>query len=154
MFKSKYGFFLFTLLLALGAVQVATAKSPAVSRAITTVSEYRAGSPEVGQVKAWLQNHAEFANGVMVGDPEKLGHVRITYTKVAAGGSLQADIVGGDPPVSLPATGNPGDVISISSNSGGITQNWTYTWVGNITTGGWVLTDYGWSRNNPPGSAH
>jgi hypothetical protein len=151
MFRKKLIFSLIALLLAFGAAQIATAKG-VISRAITTVSDYRAGSAEVAQIQVWLQNHAQFVNGVMVGDPANLGNVRVTYTKISAN-SVQANSVGDGPPVPLPTSGNPGDVISISSISGGITQNWTYTWVGDSTTGGWVLTSYSYS-NKPPGSTH
>lgn len=53
------------------------------------------------------------------------------------------------PPVSLPANGNPGDTLSISSCSNHISETWTYTW-GQTSSGGqgWVMQKYTWSVVN------
>lgn len=118
-----------------------------VQHTLTTEATYRLGSPEAHQVQQWLAAHAAYANGGMVGDIDQLGDIHIAYklsqdtTKAAPGGS---------PPVPLPASGRPGDSISISSTSGNIIQTWTYSWLSNSTGGGWYLQSYTWKLKNSP----
>lgn len=115
---------------------------------ITTEVTYQSGSDQAKQVKEWLIEHAAYVNGAMIGDPDKLGSVQISYTHTSGSEASTArpmDING--PPVPLPLTGNPGDVISITSTTGGATQTWTYTWVGSSTMGNWHLTSYIFKEN-------
>lgn len=123
-----------------------------IKSTVTTEATYLASSDQARQVKEWLLQHAVYVNGAMVGDPNKLGNVQVihSYTSRSAAGSMQQPMDINGPPVSLPLSGNPGDVISITSTSGGVTQTWTYTWVGNPTMGNWHLTKYTYEENNPP----
>lgn len=120
-----------------------------VKGSITTEATYQLDSDQAERVKAWLVEHAAYVNGTIVGDPDKFGSVQVAYTsKSAAGSARPMDI--NRPPIPLPMTGNPGDVMSITSTSGGVTQTWTYTWVGNSAGGSWPLRDYTYHQNKPP----
>jgi hypothetical protein len=114
------------------------------TQSVATVSNYRADSVQAQQVQTWLMHHAEYVNGARIGDPGKLGNisVSITKTKTSKAGAVQTMVVGDAPPVPLPYSGNPGDVISISMTAAGISQTWTYKWVGSSANGQWVLVSY------------
>ena len=53
------------------------------------------------------------------------------------------------PPMPLPRTGNSGDTVSITTCTGGsIEQTWTYEWVGDADSGGWVLVSYSFNSKS------
>jgi hypothetical protein len=50
---------------------------------------------------------------------------------------------GDNPPIPLPASGKPGDVISVSSQRNGGLESWTYKWRAGAKGGGsWSLIGY------------
>jgi len=135
------------LLLTIGSVYAASRDG--ITVAVSTEASYRAGTTEAKSIQFWLQKNAQYANGQMVGEPAKLGDVTVIYQ--TSSGSRQS-AVGDGPPVPLPASGKPGDKISISSTSGGVTQTWSYSWQGSSSGGQWILTSYTWvkSTNTTP----
>lgn len=136
-------------LLAVGSVISAHAQEPKTySLSLTSEATYRAASPEAREVQRWLMEHATFHKGVMIGEPDKLGDVRVVYQAKASSG-FQPTAPGDGPPVPLPPGGNLGDTITITSSSGGWTQTWSYVWVGNTAGGNWSLIEYRFFRNRP-----
>lgn len=152
MFGKHPGLAMIALLLALGSVHASIAKDAAVSLTMTTVSDYRAGSAEAAQVRAWLQAHAQFVNGAMVGEPAKLGNAKVTRTKVNDR-PLRTQGAGDGASEPLPGTGVSGDSISISTDSAGISQDWNYVWTDVSSGNGWKLDSYHWSRDKLPDSS-
>jgi len=129
-------------------VPLCTQAQQSLTRAVATNATYAAGSAEVRDIRSWLLRNAEYHNGAMIGDPDRLGAVRVTYTAVAS--AVQSLASPGDqPPVPLPATGNPGDTMSITSSSRGYTQTWTYQRVGSSTSGSWSLIEYRFFQDRP-----
>lgn len=126
--------------------------SAATTSQQTTTSSYAANSAAVSQIQAWLLDHATYQKGSMIGDPGKLGTVQVTYIAHLVGSprNLQTQGVGDNPPVPLPAGGNPGDTISVTSSSGGYTQSWSFEWHSNSSGGGWALTSYTYKKNDLP----
>ena len=120
-----------------------------ITRTLTTQGEYRAGSREAKEVLYWLTTHAAHNNGEVIGDFDKLGNIQVVYSAIASSANVRANGVGDSPPVPLPPSGNPGDSITITSTSGGITQTWSYTWQGSSAGGNWALTSYSWKRSPP-----
>lgn len=117
--------------------------STAVTQTIHVETTYPSGSKEADLVLEWLQQHVAFReNGTAIARPEALGDLRVSYTR-SGSSNAQPAASKGNPPVALPGSGNPGDVITIESTSGGILQSWTYEWrVGENGFSSWVLTSY------------
>lgn len=107
-----------------------------------TEAEYRSGSREALDVQRWLVANAAYANGDVLGDFNRLGEISVLYKAVTSSVAGVVKTPGDSPPVPLPSFGNPGDTISITSTSGGISQTWSYAWQGSSTSGGWILTSY------------
>ena len=120
-----------------------------ITQTVATQGEYKAGSREAKEVLYWLTTHAAYNNGEVIGNFDKLGKVKVVYSAIASSANVRANGVGDSPPVPLPFFGNPGDTITITSTSGGITQTWSYTWQGSSAGGNWVLTSYSWTRSPP-----
>jgi hypothetical protein len=141
---------LFIALIIVGGGQVQAA-SPIVKFTTAATATYRANSSEAQDVQQWLARNAKFVNGSMLGDLDKIGDIEIVYARAGTSASPTAGPggPGGGPPVPLPATGNPGDQISITSSSGGWTQTWSYTWTSSSGGGFWQLVEYHYFKNNP-----
>jgi hypothetical protein len=117
------------------------------SSQITASAEYSANSRQGVQVQQWLlQQGAPSAPGLNTrfssGD-----RLKVTRTTAARPDNVVATASPGDgPPVPLPTNGNPGDRISVTHESGGYVQTWTYQWFGSSTNGGWGLIKYTYER--------
>jgi hypothetical protein len=117
---------------------------------ITASAEYSANSRQGIQVQQWLlQQDAPSAPGLNMrfssGD-----RFKVTRTTATRPENVVASASPGDgPPVPLPTKGNPGDTISVTHQSGGYIQTWTYQWFGNSTNGGWGLIKYTYERVGP-----
>lgn len=136
----------FGALLALGMGSLHAA--PTYSSQITASAEYSAGSGEGAQIQQWLlQQGAPHAPGVTMrfSKSDRFTITRTTLTRstrIAAAAASPGD----GPPVPLPTSGNPGDSISITHQSGGFIQTWVYEWFGSSTGGGWGLVRYTYER--------
>ncbi|MBB5942403.1 hypothetical protein [Xanthomonas sp. 3307] len=116
------------------------------SQFVVTTSTYTEKSIEKQAVVAWLQQHAEHVNGKLIGEFDRVGDVTVTYSRETEAGRAYPQSPGDGPPVPLPASGRPGDTISVSSCSRGTNQTWSYTWVSNSAGGTWVLTSYKYNQ--------
>lgn len=114
------------------------AASPQV--VVTTTSTYAERSPEKQAVVLWLQQHAQYHNGHLIGEIDKISDVTVTYTRTTDG-RAHPQAPGDSPPTPLP-NGQPGDTYSVSNCAAGVSQSWTYKYVSNSNGGGWVLVDY------------
>lgn len=131
----------------LGFASAAASAWTIITQTVTTRGEYGAGSREAKEVLRWLAAHAAYNNGEAIGDFDKQGDIRVVYRATESSATVRADGVGDSPPVPLPPSGNPGDGISITWTSGGITQAWSYTWPESPAGGNWVLASYRWERS-------
>lgn len=129
------------LLLATFVVSAAT-----TSQRVVTISTYTENSVEKQAVVAWLHQHAEHVNGKLIGELDRVGDVTVTYNRETAAGHADAQSPGDGPPVPLPPDGHPGDTISVSSCSRGVSQVWSYTWVSNAASGTWGLNSYKYTQ--------
>lgn len=111
---------------------------------VTTTSNYSERSPQKQVVVLWLQQHAEYVNGHLIGEVEKIGDVTVTYTR-AADGRAHPQAPGDAPPTPL-RSGQPGDTYSVSHCTAGTAQSWTYKFVSGPDGGGWVLVDYSFKK--------
>lgn len=141
--KKRFGLVLVALS-ALFLSSLAHAQQVSVKKSVE--ASYQQGSPEAKEVVRWLTQHAEYRNGQMLGDLSKIGPISVRIVSISTQGMAGAESVGGDPPVPLPASGNNGDTITVSSCSGGASQTWSYVWVGNSISGSWQLTSYSYVR--------
>lgn len=121
-----------------------------VKSTVRTESTFAANSVEVRGIEAWLYQNASYVDGKMVGDLNKLGTVKIVYTSASRSPNMRPMSPGDGPPVPLPASGQAGDTISISSSHGGYTQTWEYEWVPDSNGGHWVLTRYEYIKTAIP----
>ncbi|MGH8085400.1 MAG: hypothetical protein ACREPV_09005 [Lysobacter sp.] len=126
---------------ALAVVSTAAFASDASRRVVTTEMTYSADSVETQQIQRWLADHAvRKGNGQIIGAPSELGEVRIAITTAE---SMVQPMVIGAPPVPLPASGSPGDRISVTSSNSRFSETWQYRWEGSANGGGkWVLVSY------------
>ncbi len=110
---------------------------------VHTEVSYPARSREANAVLDWLQQNRAFdEDGAAIGRLGSLGDIRVSYTRTDSSFALPAS-PGSNPPVPLPASGSPGDVITIESTSGGIHQSWTYEWrLNGRGSYAWILTSY------------
>lgn len=108
---------------------------------ITATSSYSADSPAADKVQAWLRQNAAYVDGGMIGNPAQLGDVRVRITSTPS--DLQAAGVGDGP---MPATGDAGDIISITSVAATATQSWTYQWKTSGSVGSWKLISYAYEE--------
>ena len=141
--KQRFGL----ILVALSAIffgPSANAQQISIKKSIE--ASYQRDSREAKEIQRWLTQHAEYRNGQMLGDLSKLGTISVRIVSSNVRGSAGVESVGGDPPVPLPASGNSGDTITVSSCSGGASQTWSYVWVGNSISGSWQLTSYTYIR--------
>ncbi|MBB5876355.1 hypothetical protein [Xanthomonas sp. 3498] len=111
---------------------------------VTTTTTYPDQSPEKQAVVAWLQQHAQYVNGHLIGEVDKLRDVTVTYTRTTDG-RVRPQAPGDAPPTPLPP-GQPGDTYSVSNCTGGVSQSWSYKFVSNSNGGGWVLVDYKYTK--------
>ena len=120
------------------------------SRVLTTHASYAAGSAPAKAIQQRLRDHPGFPEGRRIGDPEQFGAVSVTYRLTLPEAGTAYGL--GDPnypPMPLPRTGNSGDTVSITTCTGGsIEQTWTYEWVGDADSGGWVLVSYSFNSKS------
>ncbi|WP_157062427.1 hypothetical protein [Pseudoxanthomonas dokdonensis] len=112
----------------------------------TRTSEFPAGSAEATDIRQWLQDHAHYLNGNMIGELDKLGTLTVTWQAQQSDPATPDD----DLPLALPASGASGDRISISSCGSDKLeqQSWRYQWAGSASDGSWVLESYHYSRTS------
>ncbi|MCW0460359.1 hypothetical protein NB717_001427 [Xanthomonas sacchari] len=118
--------------------------APSSQYTITTTATYADKSPEKQAVVAWLQQHAQYVNGHLIGEFDKLQDVTVTYTRTTDG-RVRPQSPGDAPPNPLPP-GQPGDTYSVSNCTGGVSQSWSYKFVSGSNGGTWVLVDYKYSK--------
>jgi len=127
-----------TILLAgamLAMTQGARADDELITSTRTVVVDTR--SADGTAARAWIQRHSP-------GFPPRLQaeQLEISRTVVFGPDSMQR-APGDSPPVPLPASGKPGDVISVSSQRNGGLETWTYKWrAGSKGGGSWSLIGY------------
>ncbi|CAD1787368.1 hypothetical protein XSP_000577 [Xanthomonas euroxanthea] len=111
----------------------------AASQSTTTVQTtkvYRANTPEASAIQKWLDSVPNADRRTM-----DLGKITIRSSKTSKGGMVTAANDG--PPVPLPASGSPGEKITITNElPGGYVETWTFEWVGGGGGGEWRQTDY------------
>lgn len=121
----------------------------AIETATTTAYSYAAGSVEAGQVLQWLDAHPGFRGERMAQDIAALGGapagkltvvVAVPATRVSPDAPAMA--AGDGPRAPLPATGVPGQRITITLDTGARMETWAYQWMAHSSGRHWVLTDY------------
>jgi hypothetical protein len=110
---------------------------------VTTTRVYEAGSSEGASIYAWIRDkspeYSPFATGT---------EISVTTTTVSSDKATVAALP--SPPVPLPASGTPGQTITIMSTfaNGGF-ESWTYTWNSRTAGGGsWALSGYEYKKGN------
>ena len=118
-------------------------------RVLTSHATYPEGSAGAQTVQQWLERHAVYRNGTVVGRLADIGSVEIVFTRTLRDRSEMLGLGGiGDgpagPPVNLPTRGESGDTFSITTCGGGgsVEQTWVYEWQGDSDSGEWVLVFY------------
>lgn len=115
--------------------QSARAGEDLTTRTRTIVVDPR--SVDGAAVRAWIeQNSPRF--------PPRLQAERLEVSRTMVFGPGETHRSPGDsPPVPLPASGKPGEVISFSSERSGGMESWTYRWRAGANGGGsWTLIGY------------
>ncbi|QDI04797.1 hypothetical protein E4A48_14845 [Xanthomonas cerealis pv. cerealis] len=129
------------------AAPFAVSAATTTSQTVVTTSTFAENSVERQSVVAWLQQHAAHVNGKLIGEFDQIGAVTVTTTREIAGGRAYPQSPGDGPPVPLPANGVPGQTISVSTCSHGVSQSWSYVWVPANNGGGtWALTSYKYNQ--------
>ena len=112
----------------------------------TTQTVYMPGSPQSVAIYAWIRAQSpEYA-------PMLDGGQITVVTEARSDGNAVAQSPGSSPPVGLPSTGQPGEVITIMQNRpNGDSESWTYTYSNSGVKGGayrWVLSAYDYKKGN------
>ena len=104
---------------------------------------YSAGSPELSALKSWMKQHYSRDSRLPLGDVDQLGTVTVTKT-ILQPDRATANAIGSNPPITpLPAGGQPGDSVTVSSCINKQQESWTFVWVTDKNgTGTWALQSY------------
>jgi hypothetical protein len=127
---------LLVLLLALGLAAMPEVAGAGPSAAfVERVSHHPAGTHEAAAIIRWLDGLPDADRRVM--EP---GTLTVRQRRVGNGALARAAAM---PPVPLPASGAPGERITITNQlPGGFIETWTFQWVSGSGGGGWKQTDY------------
>ncbi|AVQ08353.1 TPA: hypothetical protein HH295_04240 [Xanthomonas vasicola pv. zeae] len=146
-YRKYFGLFSVTLLLATSAYgqNYRTATAPSISLVTTQKSLYRAGSNESQSIVAWIKQHSPKYPPLL-----PASSLSVSRSIVSTGlMSIQSGPYG--PPVPLPASGVPGEKITIRNEfPGGAFEQWDYEWAGQ-SGGSWQLTGYQFSAPTSKG---
>ncbi|KUF34289.1 hypothetical protein [Xanthomonas phaseoli] len=127
------------LALSIALVSMSGSAAAAASQSTTTVQTtkvYRANTPEASAIQTWLDSVPNADRRTM-----DLGKITIKSSKTAKGSLVTA--ANDAPPVPLPASGSPGEKLTITNElPGGYVETWTFEWVGGGGGGEWRQTDY------------
>ncbi|MET3010425.1 hypothetical protein ABXT00_13990 [Stenotrophomonas koreensis] len=118
-----------------------------ISSTTTTTLKYLSGSPEIDAIYAWIREKSPEHGPLGIAK-----EISITNTETLTGRVVRSS-PGSGPPVPLPASGSPGQTITIMSSfpNGGF-ESWTYTWQSRPASAGgggaWVLSMYEYKKGN------
>jgi hypothetical protein len=119
----------------LAMTQGARADDDLITSTRTVVVDAR--SADGAATRAWIQRHSP-------GFPPRLQAEQLAISRpVVFGPDRIQRAPGENPPIPLPASGKPGEVISVSSQRTGGLESWTYKWrAGSKGGGSWSLIGY------------
>lgn len=145
--KSNSSTFVIAVALALASATIpfeSLATPQQISSTTTTTQKYLSGSPEIDAIYAWIRDKSPEHGPLGIAK-----EISITNTETLTGRVVRSS-PGSGPPVPLPASGSPGQTITIISSfpDGGF-ESWTYTWRSRPGGGGaWDLSMYEYKKGN------
>lgn len=113
------------------------------SSTVTTTQLYSPASPESDFIFSWIHDKSPEYRPLAVA-----AEISVTSTAVSSALPIPAS-PGASPPMPLPASGTPGQTITIiSTHADGGFESWSYTWKGATGGGTWALSGYEYKKGN------
>lgn len=105
----------------------------------TSSSEFTANSTEGRQIQDFIATHRPALRGQQLDISATKGIFKVKFTTTSDSATVQIP----GPPMPLPGMANEGDQMHIEHISGGVTQNWSYTY----SSGQWNIVHYSITYN-------